>query len=144
MKKRELIDKIKALNLPLWHYVIVGSWSMIAHNIKESEDIDIVVSEELFNVYKQKDNWQKMPRTYPDKIWEIYLRQYNVELYLDVSCGNYNPTLSELISRAEIIENISFASLQDILKLKKEYSRTKTKHLEDIKKIEEYLKVTSY
>lgn len=139
MNRKEILNRIKKLNLPLWHYVVVWSWPMIVHNIKESDDIDIVVSEELFNIYKQKNDWQKMPRTYPDKMWEIYLRHGNIELYLDVNCWAVKPNFEELMLRSEIIEWIRFASLEDVLKFKIEYSKTKEKHLKDIETIKTYL-----
>ena len=114
---------------------------MIAHNIKESHDIDIIVTAKLFNKCVQED-WDQIPRTYEPKIWQKFLRRNDIELYLDVNCGNFNPTREELLKRAEIIEEIAFASLQDILQFKAAYNTPK--HTKDIEKIEEYLKTPSF
>jgi len=109
---------------------------MVIRNIKKSEDIDIVVSRELFEKCKQ-EGWTQVDRTYPDKIGNIYLRRDCIELYLDVNCGNFNPTLEELCQRADIVEGIAFASLEDVIKFKQSYN--KPKHKEDVQKIKDYL-----
>lgn len=109
---------------------------MAAHGIKEIHDIDIVVTSELFERCKN-ENWEHIPWTFPEKLGQIYLRKGVVELYLDINCGNFNPTIHELIQRADIIKGIPFASLEDVLKFKKEYNRPK--HARDIELIKAYL-----
>ena len=137
INSKTILEEIKKLKFPKGHYIIVWSWPMIVRNIRESNDIDIVVSNKLFEKCKQ-DNREQISWTYPDKLWQIYLRKNNIELYLDVNCGSFNPKLEELIERSDLIGDIPFVSLDDIIKLKKAYN--KPKHLEDIKKIERYLK----
>lgn len=133
-------EEIEKLHLPIGEYVIVGSGPMVAHNIRDSHDIDIVVSEKIFNEYKNNGQWEIKPWTY-EKQNQIYLKKDLVELYLDVNCRDFNPTLEELIQRAEIINNIPFASLEDTIKFKTEYAKNnKLKHLNDITLIKNYLK----
>lgn len=115
----------------------MGSSPMVVRGIRESKDLDIVVSPELFEKCKQEGR-EEMPRTYVSKLGNFYLKQGDVELYLDVNCGDFNPTLKDLIQRSDTIEGFSFACLQDVISFKKAYN--KPKHLEDIKKIEEYVK----
>jgi hypothetical protein len=54
MKREELIQSIQMLHFPKEQFVIVGSGPMILHGIKESNDIDIVVSKELFEQCKKE------------------------------------------------------------------------------------------
>lgn len=130
-----IFEDIKKLKFPQGQYIIVGSGPLVARGIRETNDIDIVVSPELFEKCK-KDWWEQLPRTYPDKIGQIYLRHGYIELFLDVNCGDFNPTLAELLQRADIIQGISFVSLEDVIKFKKAYN--KPKHIQDIKMIEQY------
>jgi len=131
-----IFEEIKKLNFPQGQYIIVGSGPLVAHNMKETKDIDIVVSPELFKKCEQEGR-EKLPWTYPDKLGHIYLRRGCIELYLDVNCKDFNPTLKELLQKADTIEWIPFASLEDILQFKIAYD--KPKHAQDIEKIKEYL-----
>jgi len=63
----DIIEKIKKLDFPQGQYIIVGSGPMVVRAIKESNDIDIVVSVKLFEKCKQ-DGWEQLPWTYPDKL----------------------------------------------------------------------------
>ena len=132
-----IFEEVRKLNFPPRQYVVVGSGPMAARGIREIRDIDIVVSPEFFEKCKQ-DGWEQVPWTYSEKLEQVYLKQGVVELYLDVNCGNFNPKTDELIQRADVIDGIPFASLEDVIRFKKEYN--KPKHLADIKLIAEYLK----
>lgn len=134
----DIFKEIKKLKFPLGSYVVVGSGHIIALGLKEGHDVDIVVTKELFEKCKNK-GWKQVSWTYPDKLGHIYLRKGKVELYLDVNRGDINPTTEELIQRAVIIDGVPFASLEDVLKFKKEYSKVNPKHLKDIKLIEKHL-----
>lgn len=136
----KVVEEMKKLKFPQGQYVIVGSGPLVVRGIRETNDIDIVVSPKLFEKCK-KDWWEQLPRTYPDKIGQIYVRHGYVELFLDVNCADFNPTREELVQRADIIEGIAFASLEDMIKFKQSYN--KPKHWEDIKRIEKYLKENS-
>ncbi|MCE9643135.1 MAG: zinc ABC transporter substrate-binding protein [Candidatus Andersenbacteria bacterium] len=131
-----IIQEIQNLNFSTEQYIVVGSGPMAVRGLKDSHDIDIVVTPELFEKCSQK-GWEQMPWTYPGKEGQIYLKKGIVELYLDVNAGEFHPTFQELMSRADIIQDIPFASLEDIIQFKKAYNRPK--HDADIEKIEEYL-----
>ena len=76
---------------------------MVIRGMRETNDIDIVVSAQLFEKCKN-EGWEQIPWTYPDKIGQKYLRRNDIELFLDVNCGTFNPTLEELITRTDTIE----------------------------------------
>jgi len=134
-----IFEEIQKLNFPSGQYVVVGSGPMAARGIREAQDIDIVVMPEFFEKCKQED-WEQIPWTY-EKPEQVYLKKGLVELYLDVNCGNFNPTTEELLQRADMINNIPFVSLADLIGFKKEYN--KPKHLRDIELIEKYKKGNS-
>lgn len=133
----DIFREINKLSFPLGSYVVVGSGHLVALGLKKGKDVDIVVTEELFNKCR-RGGWEVLPWTYPGTEGRIYLRRGLVELYLSVSVGG-GPTSDELIKRAVVIKGIPFARLEDILKLKKEYLKVNPKHLADIKIIEDYL-----
>jgi hypothetical protein len=135
----DIFKEVKKLNFPSDSYVVVGSGHLVALGLKEGHDIDIVVTKDLFEKCK-KEGWKQVKWTYPDKLGHTYLRKGNVELYLDVNKGSFNPTTKELLKRAVVINGVSFASLEYILKFKKEYNKVNPKHLKDIELIEKYLK----
>jgi hypothetical protein len=60
----------------------------------------------------------------------------NIEICKDILPWIENS--DEMIGRAEIIDEVSFVNLQDLIKIKKLFNREKDKI--DIKLIEEYLK----
>jgi len=134
-----VIEKVRALNFPDGEYVVVGSGILGAKNIREIHDVDIVASPGLFERCKS-GGWEQMPWTY-EKIGQIYLRKAGCELYLDVNCKDFNPTLQELIQRSEMIEGIPFASFEDTVNFKRAYG--KPKHLKDIELIERYKSLQS-
>ncbi len=130
-----IFEKVKSLNFPTGQYVVVGSGILEAKGIRETHDVDVVVTPELFEKCKT-EGWEQVPWTY-EKIDQIYLKKGEFEVYLDVNCRDFNPTFSELIQRAETIDDITFASLQDTINFKRAYN--KPKHLADLKLIEKYL-----
>ncbi len=133
----DIIQEIQNLNFSADQYIVVGSGPMAVRDLKDSHDIDIVVTPELFEQCKE-GGWEQMPWTYSGKEGQIYLKKGIVELYLDVNAGEFHPTFQELQSRADVMQDIPFASLGDIVQFKRAYNRPK--HNEDIQKIEEYLK----
>src|SRR3989344_2838985 len=119
-----VIEEVNKLNFPIGQYVVVGSSPMAIRGLKEAHDIDIVVTQELFGKCKT-DGWETMPWTYPEKVGQIYLKKVDVELYLDVNAGNFNPTTKELIERSDTIQGVPFITLEDMISFKKAYGREK-------------------
>lgn len=127
-----IFNQIKKLNFPLGKYVVVGGAAMAARGIKNTRDIDIVVTPDLFEKCK-REGWR--PKLKPNG--EIGLQKGIVEVYLDVNCGDFNPTTEYLIQSSEIINGILFLNLKNVIRFKKEYG--KEKDARDIGLIEKYL-----
>ena len=127
MEFKKLLEELRKLNLPVDSYVIFGSGSMSVRGIRESSDLDIIVSDKV---------WQDFIKKYSTKNNNKSIIQIgNIEI-----CKDLLPWLDnseELIKRSEIIDGFSFLTLEDTLKLKEKFGREKDR--EDIKLIQEYL-----
>lgn len=135
---QNVLERVKSLNLPEGQYVVAGSAIMAMHGLKETKDIDIVVSQEIFDSYSKDDTWEKVPYTYEDRLGKIWLKKDEFELYIHVNYGEqFRPTLGDLLSKAEYFDGVPFICLEDLLKFKKAYNRPKDQN--DIRLIEEYL-----
>jgi hypothetical protein len=135
----DIIQEVRKLDFPVGKYVVVGSGPLAVRGLKEARDIDIVVTEDLFERCIS-DGWDILPWTYPEKIGQSYLRRGIVELNLDVNSGDMNLTIAELIGRAELIDDVSFITVSDMIRFKRAYLRNNPKHEQDILVAERYLK----
>ncbi|HVS58608.1 MAG TPA: hypothetical protein VHD60_02590 [Candidatus Saccharimonadales bacterium] len=131
MTKQDIIDKVKAQNFPAGSYVVFGSCPLAAADIRESADIDMLVSPELLETLKQK-GWQQIDKGANDKPYT-----YDVfEAHSSWDFSSYSPTLDQLLGTADTIEGVPFASLQEVRKWKVASSRPKD--LRDIELIDSY------
>ena len=125
MNKEELIKLIENLNLPKDEYYILSSGVLVLYGLRDlAGDLDLCVSEELFNSLKEK---------------------YNIKEEDKNSCGFYK--LNDLVE--VVVENkknftrdfkdgYPVETLERILKFKKKVNRPKDQR--DTIKLEEYLK----
>lgn len=131
-----IFAEVKKLNFPSDQYIIVGSGIMAAKGIRETNDLDIIVTPWLFEK-SISEGWevhQWTKESIPGKDW---LKRDNVELYIQLSRKTGGISAEELLKDAELIEDIPFISLETLIDFKREYGRSKD--FEDIKRIEEYL-----
>lgn len=132
MTKQEIITKVKALNLPKGGYIVFGSCPMALAGIRESSDIDMLVSPQLFSELKNQ-GWkvlQKGPKDNP-------LVKDDFEAHPNWNFSKYKPTLAHLLSSAQIVDGVPFASLGEVRKWKSASGRPKD--LKDIELIDKYL-----
>jgi hypothetical protein len=132
MKKDEIIAKVKSLKFPKGSYVVYGSAPFAILGIREVNDIDLFVSEELYQELVIK-GWKKIYKGPKDEpmTYDIY------EAHNTWEFSPYSPTLPELLSRSFEIGGIPFASLEDV-RLWKE-SSGRPKDITDLKLIDDYL-----
>ena len=117
--------------------MIGGSSIMEILGIRKAQDIDILVSPELFYELEHVRGWkrnEKYPTTIDNSDHTVGAKQS-----LEFMKENY--TLIEALPRATVIEGISFMSLEMLLDAKKQLGREKD--LKDIELITEYLKTHS-
>ena len=133
MTKEDIIAKVKTLSLPKNSYILFGSCPMAAADIREANDIDMLVSKEVYKNL-EKSGWQKISKGANDTplIRDVF------EVHNTWAFSSYNPTLEDLLTRALEFEGIPFASIGDVRKWKSASSQPR--HAVDVKLIDDYLK----
>ena len=131
MQKEEIISKIKTLNLAKDSYILFGSCPLAALGIREAQDIDLLVSKEVFEKLKER-GWRELYKNPNDTplVYDVF------EVHENWNFSSYNPTLEHLLSSAIIVDDTPFASLEEVKKWKMASARPKD--LDDIKLIENY------
>ena len=137
----EISDRVRALDLPLGKYVVVGG-AMEAFGIRKAKDLDIVVTEDLFQELIKK-GWKlcecekcrtKQQQGSTDRI----LKGDGVDILSEFSCDDrYFADTDWLIKNAAIIDGVPYIQLEELMKWKKAAAREKD--LKDIILIEEFL-----
>lgn len=110
-------NSVKELNLPFWKFAIFWSSVLSIRNIRESNDIDILVKEDLFEdltkTYPVTDKWYKAI-----EIWKIEIMKDWIHLY-----GKEN----EMIDNAEMINWLPFVKISYFKEWKEKMGREKDK-----------------
>lgn len=133
MTNNELFKKVKDLYLPIGEYALFGSVPMGVRGLRECHDIDIIVTEKLWNEYRDKYGWSLVKTQHENK-YSDGLRNNDIEMWKD-----WWPKwdIKKLIQGAEIIDGLPFVKLEEVLKWKKHIAREKD--LKDVKIIEKFL-----
>jgi hypothetical protein len=134
----EKFNAIRELNLPLGQYAIVSSGPLGIRNLREIGDIDIIVSETLWQSIAarygiiDKDGVIKVD--FPGDIIEAF---HEGSFYTKPKNPNA-PTIAERIDQAEIIDGLPFETLEHVLYYKRKMNREKD--IKDITLIENWLR----
>ncbi|MBI4101191.1 hypothetical protein HY441_01805 [Candidatus Microgenomates bacterium] len=127
----DVIAKTKEVGLPPDEYVLVAGGAMAARGLKETADIDLVVSPKTYQGLKAR-GWQELRHGS-----STYLMHGVYEVFMDWDSPDEAPNLEELLRISEIVDGVAVVSLQRVLQWKKRINRPKDQA--DIKKIEKYL-----
>jgi len=132
MTRDEIISKVKSLGWLAGAYIVFGSGPMAAAGIRESADVDLLVSPQLFEQLRQA-GWKEVVKGPGDKplVKDVF------EAHPNWDFSSYKPTLDHLLATATVIDGVPFASLQEVKKWKTAGARPKD--LVDIELIDEYL-----
>ena len=117
------LNELKDLGLPENEYAIFGSGPLAIRSLRENLDIDIVVSENL---------WNNLIDKYGLSGRGVCIG--NVDVYRDW----FGMDIDDLIKNSEIIEGFRYVCLNDVVKWKENTSRDKDK--KDLILIRDYLK----
>ena len=128
---QELFKKLKELNLQKGKYAVFGSGPMGIRRLREIGDLDVIVTKDYFNELRNEEGWELKKEEFCD-----YLEKNGVELYCEWGPGDWD--INKLIQEAEIIDDLPFVKLEEVLKWKKLKGRDKD--AKDIELIENYLK----
>lgn len=100
------LDELKLLNLPAGKFAIFGSGPMAIRGIRESEDLDIIVKQDL---------WNTLVKKYPLLLHNnpTCLKIGHVEIYKDWL--ELSDKINEMIDSAEIITNFPYVQLKYVV-----------------------------
>ena len=129
----DFISKIKELHLPESQFMVTGSGILDVLGIRKADDIDLLVSPELYTKLETKHGWieykkYKMTIMHPKG-------KYGAMQSLNFMKENY--TLSELLPTAHVHKGIPFINLEVLKNSKTQLAREKD--FRDIKLIDKYL-----
>jgi len=130
---KELLKELQKLHLPQDQYAIYGSGPMAIRKIRPAKDLDVIVTDNLFQKLKQNYSWEKKLGKYSGRI-----KLGRIEIYPASAWEPQVYGLANYIKRAESIDRFKFVRLDDLIKCKKMMGGEK--HLSDIKLIKKYLK----
>ena len=129
MNRQGVIDKIRAIRLPATQYVVVGGAALSIRDLRDTDDIDFVVTPELFELLLRSGWRQKIrPNGKPGLHHECF------EAYLDVNTETFNRSTSWLIENSGVVHGIPCVDLETLVGWKRTYGRDKD--LRDVKMIE--------
>ena len=135
--RENILARVRALNLPKGEFIVVGSGSLAAHEIRGADDIDILATPALFQELTSR-GWEVLDWTksgMEDKKWLVKGdAQVSREMYLG---DQLNLTFNDLIDDTEDIEGVTFMALGKLAEFKR--ARGKDKDLADVARIEKYL-----
>ena len=133
-RNQELFQRVKELNLPIGEYAIFGSGPMGIRDLRDMHDIDLIVSNRIFNEYSNKQGW-KIKEIYGYRYW---LKNDNLEIEMGRD-WHEGWDVEGMIREAEIIDELPFVKLEYLIKWKKFFGREKD--LKDVELIEKYEKI---
>lgn len=124
-KNQQKFSCLKQLNLPIDQYAITGSGALGIRNLKEIDDLDIIVTPAL---------WNALAKQYcivdENNIKKIILHTGIVEALGEESFYTEEktkdvPSIVDRITHAEIIDQLPFESLEHVLYYKRKMGRDK-------------------
>ena len=126
----KFLKELKNLNFPLGEYVIVSSGSMAIRGIRECSDLDLLVSDSLFEILSQKYpviEMQNLSKVTIGNIECLHIKNNPEDLY---------PTERQ-VREADLIEGFPFQNLETCVYFKEREGREKD--LRDISLIKKFL-----
>ena len=138
--QNNIIETVRALGLPSDKYAVFGSGLMDVLGLRSSNDIDIVVTRDLFRELYADDEWCEMK--YPDDCFGLNHVSKNIELFYESKmplCSQVE--IEEKIRRATTITGVKFVQVSDVLAWKRALRREKD--LQDVALIDYYLQNNS-
>lgn len=136
MHKQDIISRTKALNLPVGNYCVFGSGVLEVHGIRKANDVDIIVTKELYEELKRL-GW-KRKWFFWRTLWCKCITNGQNEAFTNLHWGSsFQPDTKELINRAEYFDGIPFLRLEDLLVFQRHLPRKKDKN--GVRLMEQYL-----
>lgn len=131
MEFKLLVEQLNALNLPRDQYVVVGSGAMAAHGIREANDLDVLVSLDLWDKLAKENPVVMSGKTENIELGDIQILG-NGSMYRKPEIAS----VEDMFNTAEIIEGHRFLDLNLVKKFKLNEGREKD--LKDVELIDKY------
>jgi high affinity sulfate transporter 1 len=126
--RRTAVEMVKRLQLKPDSYVVIGGAVMEALHLRETGDVDLVVSDDVYSYFRDEQHWKEYVQDNGKKI---------------LSHGGYNimhawmgKTFSKLKHNALEIDGVSFMSVKELIDAKRHLARKKD--ISDIELLESY------
>jgi hypothetical protein len=120
MNRDQVLAELQALKLTSGQYVVVGGAALAIRDIRDTEDIDLVVTPQLFDELAAR-GWQ--PKARPSG--KPGLKFARAEAYLDVNCEAFGQSTSWLLEHAERVHDTLLVDLPTLAQFKAGYGRDK-------------------
>ncbi len=133
MNKDKLLNELSKINLRPEDYIVIGSGLLAALELREVEDIDLILSEQVFREYEQKGGWSR--KDFDDGSY--FLARGIYEIGLDWDSDGATPNLDDLKNDEMMIDGVPFISPKRLISWKSKKARPKD--LADISLLEDYL-----
>lgn len=124
--------ELEQSNMPLDSLAVVGSGILQALSIRDTNDIDIIVTSQLFDQLRE-NGWEYSL----NKLDEPVVSSGVFEAFTSWSTPTVSRNFEEVWSTATIIDGIAYLSLSDLLAWKQEMMRPKD--IQDITLITDYM-----
>jgi hypothetical protein len=134
-----IFEEVRKLNLPEGEYLVVGSGTLAAHQIREFKDIDLLVTRPLFEELRTR-GWEFGEKKIEGRTRAVLYKGI-AEAHADFWYSGKTRDVSEMIANAELIEGIPFLPLRDLLEIKRVFGRPKD--VDDVALIENYMSSNS-
>jgi hypothetical protein len=117
--KQRIIDEVKKLGLRDGEYAISGGALLDVYGMRQSDDIDLLVTRELFDVFSKNSDWKPL-----EKHGSQFLKNdsLNAEMNYQFSGLSYDET-QNLIKNGTDISGVRFISVKDTIKWKRDLAR---------------------
>ena len=123
------------MKLPVGKYALFGSAPLGVRGLRECNDIDLIVVEELWEKYKNATGWEY--KITENGVEHIESNDGNIEIWHD--WRPWYQDITQFINNAEIIDGLPFVRLEYFIEWKKKYGREKD--LKDVQTAEEFLRL---
>jgi hypothetical protein len=128
----KFINEVKKFNLPVGKYTVVGGGALAARGLRETQDVDLMLTEELYEQLKN-EGWEEREK----RPGYFHIYKDNAEAaknFLHIEGCKLDS--EEVIRNSEIIDGVPVMNLDDLVELKQTMGREKD--LKDIEIIKNY------
>lgn len=108
-----IIEKVKALDLPFGQYVVVAGGVMEAVGIRKAGDVDIAVTSELLSELRKTGEWGENVQYN-----KVFLKKEGFDIITELNWDKYPTTTEEAVSSAMVIDGVAFMNLNELCKFK--------------------------